>query len=320
MGLRFLFVMDPMPRINIDTDSTFVLMLEAERRGHALFFAEISNLEQAGCAAYALATEVTVRRVRGDHFAFAGSQRVRLDDFDAVFMRKDPPVDLDYLVATYILDAVDRSRVVLVNDSRGIRDWNEKIAATRWSHFMPTTLVASDRARIRRFIDEIGSVVVKPLHLAGGSSVFLLHKGDRNIGSTLDLITREGRTAIMAQEYLPNIVSGDKRIILLDGDPIGAVNRRPKEDDLRANLHVGGVAESATITDRDREICASLRPELVRCGLVFVGIDVIDGRLTEINVTSPTGLQEIDRFNGVCLEAQIMDWVERRRADLGSSV
>jgi glutathione synthase len=315
MALRFVFLMDPIAGINIRSDSTFVLMLESCRRGHQIFYAEPKALELRGSEPWVIARPAIVRRVEGDHYTLGEAAPLDLNTVDAVFVRKDPPFDTDYLIQTYMLDFVDRRRVVLVNDPQGVRDFNEKLAALRWAQLMPKTLIAADRKRIREFIEEVGSVVVKPLSLAGGTGIIHLVRGDRNIGSVLDLLTREGRTTIEVQEYLDAVVKGDKRIVLLDGDPVGAVNRRPKGDDLRANMHVGGIAEPATLTDREREICRALKPELSSRGLVFVGIDVIGGRLTEINVTSPTGLQEIDRFDGAVLEAMFIDWVEARSKD-----
>jgi glutathione synthase len=231
-------------------------------------------------------------------------------------MRKDPPFDADYLLATWILDRVDRKRVVMINDPQGIRDFNEKLAALRWPDLMAPSMIAADRLLLRAFLDEHGQAVVKPLLNAGGAGVILLEKGHRNVGSVLDLLTIEGTRMIEIQAYIPAVTEGDKRVILLDGDPLGAINRRPRKDDIRANMHVGGTAEASKLTDRDRAICAALKPELSKRGLIFVGIDVIGGLLTEVNVTSPTGLQEIDRFNNANLEGQIIDWVERRRASL----
>lgn len=315
MAHRYVFIMDPLERIDIQGDSTFVLMLEAQRRGHELLYAQPKDLHQRGGDPWIVAERVQMRREKGNHFTLGEAVELCLNDVDAVFMRKDPPFDVDYLVATYLLDRVDRSRVVLVNDPQGLRDFNEKLAALRWPHLMPPTLISADRPAIRRFIAEHGRAVVKPLMNAGGTGIVLLEHGDRNTGSVLDLLSAEGRRHIMAQGFIEAVQEGDKRVVLLDGEPIGAVNRRPQKDDIRANMHVGGVAEPATLTERDRAIAAELGPELSRRGLVFVGIDVIGGYLTEVNVTSPTGLQEIDRFDGACLEGQIIDWVERRRAE-----
>ncbi len=313
MALEFLFLMDPIERINIDADSTFVLMLESNRRGHQVYYAEITALELAEGAPFATVRPAVVRRKKGDHYELGAPLRIPLNELDAIFMRKDPPVDTNFILSTLVLDRVDASRVVMVNDPRALRDFNEKLAALYFPEMMPPTIVTADRARLRSFVEEVEHAVVKPLSGAGGFGILRVGRGDMNLGSAIDLLTNEGRTMIEAQAFISSVQEGDKRIILLDGEPIGAVNRRPKSGDLRANMHVGGVPEKSGLTERDREICAAVGPELRKRGLIFVGIDVIGGYLTEINVTSPTGLQEIDRFDGVCLEAQIIDAVERKR-------
>jgi glutathione synthase len=314
MVQQHLFVMDPLERIDPAGDSTFVLMMEALRRGHRVLFAEPRHLLQRGATVHARAWPVEeIRRVKGDAFRVGPEAEVALDDLDAVYMRKDPPFDVEYLLATWLLDRVSR-RVVMVNDPRALRDLNEKLHAMAFPHLTPPTLVSADRAALRAFIEAEGPTVVKPLLNAGGAGVVLLDRGDRNIGSVLDLLTGEGRRHIAAQRFIPAVSEGDKRIILLDGEPIGAINRRPRPDDLRANMHVGGSAEPARLTERDAFICREIGPSLSARGLVFVGIDVIGGFLTEINVTSPTGLQEVNRFDGVCLEARVLDWVEARVA------
>ncbi|MBI2373624.1 MAG: glutathione synthase [Deltaproteobacteria bacterium] len=320
MGLSLLFVMDPIERISIDGDSTFVMMLEAERRGHRVLFAEPRHLELRDGTPWSAAWPVSVRRKKGDHFTLAAPASVRLDELDAIFMRKDPPFDLEYVVSTWVLDRVDRRRVVLVNDPRGIRDSNEKLFALAFPGLSPRTLIARDPARLRAFIDEVGDCVVKPLTMAGGAGVIRLVRGDRNTGSVVDLLTQEGRVTIAAQAYIPEVTEGDRRILLVDGEAVGVLNRRPRPHDLRSNMHVGGVAEKATLSERDREICRVLGPELSARGLVFVGIDVIGGWLTEINVTSPTGIQEIDRFDGVTIEAQLIDWVEAKSKALAATL
>lgn len=317
MTFTSVFLMDPIDKIDIDGDSTFVLMLEAQARGHRVLYGHPRGLCQRGDRVQASVQSVTLRREHGDHYDLGDPEVVWLDEVDAVFMRKDPPFDENFLVYTWLLDRVDTSRTVMVNDPRSLRDFNEKLAALRWPHLMPPTLITADRKVVRDFIETHEDVVVKPLLNAGGTGIIKLAKGDRNIGSVLDLLTQEGRTMIEAQRFIGEVTKGDKRIILLDGAPIGAVNRVPAEDDIRANMHVGGRAEQIGLDARDQEICAEVGPELSRRGLVFAGIDVIGGFLTEVNVTSPTGLQEINRFDGVCLEAQIIDWVERRRAELG---
>ena len=308
----FLFLMDPLETVDIDADSTFVLMLEAQSRGHELLYAHPRALRQHGAIPRVTATPVKVQRRRGDHFSLGTPRECTLGDCDAVFMRKDPPFDTDFLVATYILDRVDPSKTVMVNAPQGLRDFNEKLSALRWPHLMPETLVAADRSALRKFIEAQGEVIVKPLDGAGGAGIVHLRAGDRNVGSILELLTFEGRRAIEAQAFVPDVRRGDKRVLLLDGEPIGAINRVPPSDDHRANMHVGGRAEPTPLSERDREIAAELGPELRRRGLIFVGIDVIGGLLTEVNVTSPTGLQEANRFNGTVLERLIIDRVEEK--------
>ena len=313
MPLKLVFLMDPIERINVDTDSTFVLMLESNRRQHEVFYAEISALELAEGVPFATVRPAVVQRKKGDHYRLGEPVRLPLDEVDAIFMRKDPPVDTNFFLATLVLDRVDESRVVMVNRPRTLRDWNEKLSALFFPELMPPTLVSADRARLRSFVEEVEHAVVKPLSGAGGFGILRVGRGDMNLSAAIDLLTNEGRVMIEAQAFIASVSEGDKRIILLDGEPIGALNRRPRAGELRANLHVGGVAEQAALTDRDREICAAIGPELKKHGLLFVGIDVIGGYLTEINVTSPTGLQEIARLDGVQLEGQIIDAVERKR-------
>ena len=312
MTFKFLFLMDPIERINIDADSTFVLMLESNKRGHEVFYAEITALELSEGKSWATVRPAIVRRKKGDHYTLGAPIRICLDDMDAIFMRKDPPVDVNFILSTLVLDRV-APHVVMVNRPQTLRDWNEKLAALHYPELIPPTIVTADRARLRSFVEEVEHAVVKPLVGAGGFGVLRVGRGDMNLGSAIDLLTNEGRTMIEAQAFIASVSEGDKRIILCDGEPIGALNRRPRPGELRANLHVGGAAEKTILTDRDREICSTIGPELRRRGLLFVGIDVIGGYLTEINVTSPTGLQEIARLDGIQLEAQIIDAVERKR-------
>ena len=318
MSLTFVFLMDPIDRIDIDGDSTFVLMLASQERGHRVLYAHPRQLElRAGDPWVVGARPLTLDRRPGDYFSLGAPADVRLSETDAVFMRKDPPFDVEFLMYTYILDRVDRTRTVLVNDPQGLRDYNEKLAALFWPELMPPTLITADRRQARAFIAEHGKAVIKPLNGAGGSGVMMMTSDDRNLGSALDILTREGQQLIEVQGFVAAVDDGDKRVVLLDGEPIGAVNRVPSGGDIRANMHVGGRAEAAAVTDRDRTIAAALAPELVRRGLILVGIDVIGGFLTEVNVTSPTGLQEIDRFDGVSLENQVIARVEEKRAVLG---
>lgn len=316
MGAGYLFVMDPIARINIHGDSTFVMMLEAQKRGHRVLYAELGDLELEGGRAYAQARPTEVRRVVGDHATVGAPERVCLDDLDAVFMRKDPPVDVEFLMACQILDRADRRRVVMVNDPRSLTFSNEKLYAQTFADLGPHTLVARNPERVRAFVAAHGDVVVKPLDGAGGAGVVRLVHGDKNTRSIIELLTREGRVYIAAQRYIPNVVEGDRRVLLIDGVARGVINRRPGADDLRSNMHVGGKAEPSRLTARDHEIAARIGPSLRERGLLFVGIDVIDGMLTEINVTSPTGLQELARFEGLHLEVELIDQVERRSGEL----
>lgn len=319
MSGAYLFVMDPLSRINPSGDSTFVMMLEAHRRGHRVYSCEVSDLELRGDQAYARVRPTVAQRVNGAPFVVGTDETVALNDLGAVFMRKDPPVDVEFFMSLHLLDRVDRRRVVMVNDPASLALCNEKLFAMRFPQLMPETLVARRQDRIRAFIEEKGDVVVKPLNGAGGSGILRLVRGDKNIRSAVELLTQEGRVAIVVQVYLPRVTEGDRRVLLIDGEAVGVINRRPQPDDIRSNMHVGGTAEATELSPRDREICGAIGPELRRLGLVFVGIDVIDGRLTEINVTSPTGLQEYARFSGVHLEVQLIDWVEKKSKELKSA-
>jgi len=312
----YLFVMDPIARINIRGDSTFVMMLEAQSRGHKVLHCEIADLELHMGRPYARAWPTEVRRTEGDHFSIGPGERVALDSLDAVFMRKDPPVDIEFLMACQLLDRTDRKKVVMVNDPRSLTFSNEKLFAQQFADLGPETLVSKRIERLKEFVDQHGDVVVKPLDGAGGSGVVRLVRGDKNTRSILDLLTREGRITITAQTYIPNVTQGDRRVLLIDGVARGVINRRPSPDDLRSNMHVGGTAEPSALTPRDHEIASRIGPTLRALGMPFVGIDVIDGQLTEINVTSPTGLQELARFDGLHLEKELIDWVEARSRQL----
>ena len=312
MALTSVFLMDPVHGIDIEADSTFVLMMEAQDRGHTVYVAHPRDLELRQGDPWVWAQKTTLQRVQGEHAAQEAPIELALNQVDVVYLRKDPPFDEAFLGSTWILDRVDRSRVVCVNDPQGVRDFNEKLSALHFPELLPPSMVSANRKNLRAFIAREEKAVVKPLMGAGGAGIVLLEHGDRNIGSVLDILTQEGKVAIEAQRYLPDVTAGDKRIVLLDGKPIGAINRVPAADDIRANMHVGGAAHGSKRNERDEDICARLGPELSRRGLEVVGIDVIGGWLTEGNVTSPTGLQEINRFDNVRLEAQILDWVAAR--------
>jgi glutathione synthase len=316
-ALRVAVQMDPLDGINIDGDSTFALMLAAEARGHTLFHYEVRHLafrEARGAAVLEAAGHpVTVRRERGAHYTFGPRARVALDRFDVVLMRQDPPFDMAYITATHLLEHIEPG-VLVVNDPASVRNAPEKLLVTHFPALMPPTLVTWDAEAIRAFRAEYGDIVVKPLFGNGGAGVFRLRADDENLASPLEMHWARSREPLMVQRYEPAVRQGDKRIILIDGEPAGAINRVPAAGEARSNMHVGGRAERATLTARDREICAAIGPTLKAQGLLFAGIDVIGDYLTEINVTSPTGLQEIARFDGVDLAAAIWDRIEARRA------
>jgi glutathione synthase len=311
--MRIGFLMDPLEGVRVDHDSTFALMLECQRRG-----LEVRELRQewlyvSDGRAHARMRTVEVQRKPGAHFRVAGDYEAALAELDVLFLRKDPPVDVEYLRATQILEL--GGGPLLVNHPRGLRAANEKLFALRFPDLVPPTLVARDIPRLRAFIEaQGGDGVVKPLDGCGGQGVLRVRREDPNLPALLEIATGGGRVPVMAQAYLPAVRDGDKRIILLGGEPLGAVLRVPREGELRANFASGGRAAPAPINARDRQICRRLAPALNELGLWFVGIDVIGGKLTEVNVTSPTGLVEIDALSGDSLEARVVDFaLERAR-------
>jgi glutathione synthase len=311
MSLAVAIQMDPIERIDIDSDSTFVLALEAQRRGHGLYIYLPTDLSYDRGRIKASARPLQVRRERGNHFSLGTEEALDLRTFDIVMMRQDPPFDLNYIAATHLLERVHPETLV-VNDPVSVRNAPEKLFVTQFPELMPPTLITYRHAEVKAFRAEHKDIILKPIYGNGGAGVFHIDADDENLNSLLDLLTQTVREPLMVQRYIPEIKQGDKRIVLIDGEPAGAVNRIPPAGDARANLHVGGRAEKTTLSRRDMEICEALGPVLRQQGLVFVGIDVIGGWLTEINVTSPTGLQEIDRFDGACLEARIWDSIEAR--------
>jgi glutathione synthase len=314
MARRFLFIMDPIERILPDKDTTFVFMLESRARQHEVYYCGISDLFVSNGTPQARVRRAEVLRAV-PHYQLFEERSEPLTWFDAVFMRKDPPVDMAYLFATHILSLVDPLSTWVINDPRALRDANEKLYALNFPDLIPPSIVTCEIARLKAFMDDLGGeMIVKPLDGCGGAGVFHLHRGDRNLNAILEISTDNGRRLIMAQRYLPEIRQGDKRIILLDGEPLGAILRVPREDEHRGNIHVGGTCVKAPVTARDRFIADRLRPRLGQDGLVFVGLDVIGGYLTEVNVTSPTGVQEINALDGVRLEATVLDFVEARLA------
>ncbi len=313
MGLLVAIQMDPVEAINIDADSTFVLGLEAQRRGHRLYHYLPRQLSLRDGRLTARAQPLTLRRERGRHFTLGAPETIELAGMDVVLMRQDPPFDMAYITATHLLEHV-RERVLVVNDPVSVRNAPEKLFATHFPGLMPPTLITSDRAEIVAFRAEHGDIILKPLFGNGGAGVFHLRPEDDNLNALLELFTQLYREPIIAQRYLPEIRQGDKRIILVEGEPVGGVLRVPAQGEARANLHVGGQAVRAGLTAREREICAAIGPRLRADGLLFVGIDVIGDYLTEINVTSPTGIQEINRLDGAALERLVWDAIEARRS------
>jgi glutathione synthase len=309
--LKVAVQMDPMQSINIDGDSTFVLMLEAQARGYLLWHYEPKHLALSGGRLTARAHPVTLRREKGNHFTFGPPETLDLGTMDVVLMRQDPPFDMAYITATHLLELI-HPKTLVVNDPASVRNAPEKLFVLQFRDLMPETLVTADRDAILAFRRTHGDIVVKPLFGNGGAGVFLVRTDDPNLNALLELFTERSREPLMVQRYVPDVRLGDKRIILVDGEPMGAINRVPAEGEARSNMHVGGRPEPTTLTAREREICARIGPALKAKGLTFVGIDVIGGYLTEINVTSPTGLQEVARFDGVHLEAAIWDAIERR--------
>ncbi len=313
MGLRVAVQMDPMESINIDGDSTFALMLEAQARGHRLWHYHVRHLSMNGGRVTAWAHPVSVKRERGAHYEFGPPVELDLaTDIDVVLMRQDPPFDMAYITATHILEHI-HPKTLVVNDPASVRNAPEKLFVLRFPELMPETLVTSDTREIVRFRQKHGDIIVKPLFGNGGAGVFHLKPDDSNLNSLIEMFTERSREPLMVQKYLPAVRQGDKRVILIDGVALGGINRVPAEGEARSNMHVGGTPVKTVLTPRELEICEKIGPELKALGMIFVGIDVIGGFLTEINVTSPTGLQELARFDGVHLERNIWDAIEGRR-------
>jgi glutathione synthase len=311
--------MDPLERVLVDKDTTFAFMLEGERRAHEQHECSTADLFVERAVPHARVRRAHVRRAT-PHFTHSETRTVPLTWFDAVFMRKDPPFDLAYYFATQLLGLVDPRVTLVVNDPRGLREANEKLYALRFPEVIPESLVTADVAQLKAFMQSLGGeMIVKPLDGCGGAGVFHVHRGDRNLHAILETSTENGTRLVMAQRYLAAARDGDKRLIVLAGEPLGAILRIPREDEHRGNIHVGGRVERAEVDARDREICRRMAPRLEADGLYFVGLDVIGGLVTEVNVTSPTGVQEIDRLDGVCLEGRVLDFVETRVATLDRS-
>jgi glutathione synthase len=312
MALRVAVQMDPIERINIAGDSTFALLLAAQLRGHDLFYYRPEQLSLAAGKVVAPLQPLQVRDKAGDHFTLGEAQRTDLRDIDAVLLRQDPPFDLAYITSTHLLEMVHPDTLV-VNDPASVRNAPEKLFVLNFPQLMPPTLISRDKDEINAFRAEYGEVVMKPLHGHGGSAVFKIAPKDPNFGSLFDMFSVTFREPWVIQQFLPKITQGDKRIILVDGIAKGAVNRVPAENDIRSNMVRGGSPKDTQLSEREQEICDTIGPELKKRGLIFVGIDVIDGNLTEINVTSPTGLRAIRNLTGMDLAEDIWDAIEARR-------
>lgn len=318
-ALKIGVVMDPIDKINIDKDTTFVMMLEAEARGHEVYYMELDDLSIRGAVPEGRYRRVSVARAV-PHYRFGAEGAGPLAGFDVILMRKDPPFDMKFFFATHLLSLVDESKCAVMNHPLGLREANEKLYALNFPELIPPTLVASRIESLKQFmIEQGGEMIVKPLDGCGGSGIFYLNRKDRNTNALLEAATNNGTNPIMAQRYLPEVRQGDKRVIVLDGEPLGALLRVPREDETRSNLHVGGEAVKIGLSARDREICRRMAPSLKKSGLYFVGLDVIGGYLTEVNVTSPTGVQEINALDQVRLEEKIIGFVEKKLAARGKN-
>ncbi|WP_282604726.1 glutathione synthase [Pelagibius sp. Alg239-R121] len=315
MSLAVAIQMDPVETIDIDGDSSFVLGLEAQRRGHSLYHYQPQDLSLRDGRVYARCRPLRFARKKGAHAELGGAELIDLTTLDVVLMRQDPPFDMSYITATHLLEHV-HPKTLVVNDPMEVRNAPEKLFVTHFPDLMPPTLITCDRAEITAFRDEYKDIIVKPLFGNGGVGVFHIKPDDENLNSLLEIFTELYREPIIVQQYLPAVREGDKRIILIDGRPAGALNRVPAAGEARSNMHVGGRPDKSLLTPRDLEICEAIGPTLKAKGMIFVGIDVIGDVMTEINVTSPTGLQEIDRYDDVCLEAEIWDAVEERYGEV----
>ena len=309
MHLNVACQMDPIDRIDIRGDSTFALLLEAQKRGHTLFYYTPQNLSLSGTALRARGQTLRVKDQEGDHYHVAEARVENLSNWDVVLLRQDPPFDMAYITSTHLLERI-HPKTLVVNNPAEVRNAPEKIWVLEFPDLMPPTLVTRQLADVEAFRREYKDIILKPLYGNGGASVFRLQPGDTNLGSLVELFQTVFREPFMVQQYRPEVRAGDKRIILVDGDVAGAINRVPSEGETRSNLHVGGTAKKTDLTKRERDICERLAPELKRRGLIFTGIDVIGDYLTEINVTSPTGIRQVKAFGGNDIAAMIWDVIE----------
>ncbi|MBB5276164.1 glutathione synthase [Rhizobium rosettiformans] len=305
--------MDHVSTINIAGDSTFAMSLEAQNRGYKLFHYTPDQLSMRDGRVYATVEPMELRDVKGDHFTLGAPERIDLSTMDVVLLRQDPPFDMSYITSTHFLERI-HPKTLVVNDPAWVRNSPEKIFVTEFADLMPPTLITKDPAEIARFREEQGDIILKPLYGNGGAGVFHSTRDDRNFTSLMEMFAQMFREPFIAQGYLPAVRKGDKRIILVDGEPVGAINRVPAEHDSRSNMHVGGRAEATELTAREREICVRIGPALRERGFLLVGIDVIGDYMTEINVTSPTGIREVKKFGGADIAALLWDAIERKRA------
>ncbi|MFJ7355072.1 glutathione synthase [Phyllobacterium sp. NPDC097923] len=312
MALKVAVQMDHINSIRIAGDTSFALCLEAQARGHALYHYTPDRLSMRDGIVRARVEDLQVRDVEGDHFTLGEPVSRDLSEMDVVLLRQDPPFDMNYITTTHLLERI-HPKTLVVNDPAWVRNSPEKIFVTEFPDLMPDTLITKDPQEIVAFRKEFGDIILKPLYGNGGAGVFHLADGDRNLTSLLEMFGQMFREPIIAQRYLKDVRAGDKRIILIDGEPVGAINRVPSESDARSNMHVGGRAEKTELTEREREICARIGPSLRERGFILVGIDVIGDYMTEINVTSPTGIREVKRFGGADIAALFWDAVEAKR-------
>ncbi|MEM8649827.1 MAG: glutathione synthase [Pseudomonadota bacterium] len=312
MGLKVGIQMDHVSTIQIAGDSTFALGLEAQSRGHTLFHFEPNRVQLRDGKVRAGIEALTLRDQEGDHYTLGPKVDTDLSELDVILLRQDPPFDMSYITNTHILERVHPETLV-VNDPVSVRNAPEKILVTEFADLMPPTLITRDFDAITAFRNEIGDIIIKPLYGNGGAGVFFLPEADMNFTSLLEMFDQQFREPLIAQAYLKEVRGGDKRIILVDGDPVGAINRVPAETDARSNMHVGGRAEHTELTEREREICERIKPILKENGFIFVGIDVIGDYMTEINVTSPTGIREVKNFSGTDIASLVWDAIEKRR-------
>jgi glutathione synthase len=312
MTLTVAIQMDPIDKIDINGDSTFALALEAQKRGHTLFYYGPRDLSWRDGAVTAFIRPLAVKNVKGDHFALGDGAVQDLSGLDVVLMRQDPPFDMSYISATHMLERI-HPKTLVVNDPAEVRNAPEKLFVTTFADFIPPTLISSDPRAIRAFRDEHKDIILKPLYGNGGAGVFRVRPDDENLGSLLEMFTAFYREPVIVQRYIPEVRQGDKRIILVDGEFAGAINRVPAAGEARSNMHVGGRPEATELTAREKAICAAIGPELKRRGFIFTGIDVIGDYMTEINVTSPTGIHEVRRFGGADIAALVWDAIENKK-------